>query len=501
MDEFGTIPDMLCWYDGMLLLPEHFQAAHRRQEMLSGYLARTAAPYGWGVKSLTASIAGTKLVVAKLDAVMPDGLAIRYRAEDTEEPALEADLSEHKPLLENNGRLRVHLIVKAWSDDIVAKNEPEPGGFDRYRSVKGARLERDDPDVGKGDAAAEQMRERPWLRPTLKLHVGDDGLTKYVALPIARIAQNNDSKIIFHRYEPPRPTIAGSDHLCDIVEQQNSPRFTEIHHLRDVAAKVAAGLRAKEQFLGAKVQRDRGAAGFRAAAGPATDTHLRQLILQFQMHQNDIENLRALVRPVPRLEALTHDSGAHPFDLYLALCDIVGDLAMLEGEPNLPERIPYDHLDALASFDKLELHIRHMLDSLAQRFRILPFVPTESGRFELHFHPADLGESLVIGAKRAKDQLVSTIDSWMANAAIATQGRMAGLRPRRISGPGRKSIPRDDALDLAPPPLISLFRIDPSPEFIDREDGVIIVENPDAGGPTSIFLYAALDLPGRVPAK
>ena len=483
MDEFGIIPDMLCWYDGMLLLPEHFQAAQRRQEMLSGYLARTAAPYGWGVKSLTASIAGTRLVVVKLDAVMPDGLAIRYRAEDKEEPALEADLAEYKPRLENDGRLTVHLTVKAWSNDIVAKNEPEPGGFDRYRSVKGAPLERDDTDVAKGDASAEKMRERPWLRPTLNLHVGDDSPTKFVALPIARIAQTNDSKIIFHRYEPPRPTIAGSDHL------------------RDVAAKVAAGLRAKEQFLGAKVQRDRGVAGLRVAAGPAMDTHLRQLILQFQMHQNDIENLRALVRPVPRLEALTHDSGAHPFDLYLALCDIVGDLAMLDGEPNLPERIPYDHLDALASFDKLELHIRHMLDSLAQRFRILPFVPDDGGRFELHFQPADLGESLVIGAKRAKDQHVSTIGSWMANAAIATRDRMAGLRPKRISGPGRKSIPRDDALDLAPPPLISLFRIDPSPDFIDRKDSSLIIENPDAGAPTSIFLYAALDLPGRVSAK
>lgn len=482
MDEFSPIPDMLCWYEGMLLLPEHFQAAHRRQEMLSGYLAGTAAPYFWGVKSLAASIAGTKLAVAKLDAVMPDGLVIRYRADDEEEPALEVDLGKHKTLLENDRRLRVHLIVKPWGD-IAAKDEPEPDGFERYRSVKGAGLERDDFDVGKDDGPAEQMRERPWLRPTLKLHVGDRGLTKYVSLPIGRIAQNNDSKIIFDRYEPPRPALAGSEHL------------------RDVAEKVAAGLREKEQFLSARVQHDRGAASFRVAAGPAMDTQLRQLIQQFQMHQNDIDNLRALVRPIPRLEALIHDSGTHPFDLYLALCDIVGDLAMLEGEPNLPDLIPYDHLDSLASFDKLERHIRRMLASLAQRFRILRFVPAEPGRFELHFQPADLGESLVIGAKRSKDQLVSTIDSWMANAVIATGDRMAGLRPKRVSGPGRKPILRDDALDLAPPPLIRLFRIDPSPEFIDRKDSLLVIENPDAGGPTSILLYAALDLPGAVPAR
>ena len=503
-DELLTIPDMLHWYDGMLLLPEHFQAAHRRQEMLVGYLARTVAPHGWGVKSLKASIAGTKLAVLEIEAVMPDGLAIHYRVADLDEGErpLEVDLGKMKPLLEHPNRLTVHLLATAWSRDCIVEDWPEPGASGRYLSVKGAPLERDDEDTGKEDPAAEKMRERPWLRPILKLHVGEvSPHGKDVALPIVRIAQDNDSRIVFDRYEPPRPAIGGSDYLADYVDSQHPSHFAAKHHLRDLATKVANSLRDKAQFLGEKVQRDRGVPGFRAAAGAAIDTRLRQLIHQFQMHQHDVENLRALVRPVPRLEGLIKDRSAHPFALYLALCDIVGDLAMLKGELHLPKVPAYDHLDPLASFDTLELHIRSMLDSLAQRYRILHFIPTRAGRFELSFHPTDLGERLIIGAVRATDQTVDSIQSWMAHADIATGERMPELKPKRISGPERVPIGRVDALDLSPPARTSLFEIEPTPEFIDRNDGLLVIENNASGGPTSILLYAALDSSRPKPAR
>lgn len=503
-DELLSIPDMLHWYDGMLLLPEHFQAAHRRQEMLVGYLARTVAPHGWGVKTLKASIAGTKLAVLELEAVMPDGLAIHYRvgALDKGESPLEADLTDKKPMLEHRNRLTVHLLATAWSDDLMVEDASEPGGSGRYISVKGAPLERDDSDTGKADPAAEKMRERPWLRPVLKLHVGEvSPQGKNVALPIVRIAQDNDSRIVFDRFEPPRPALGGSVCLTDTVDNQHPSHFAEKHHLHDVATKVATSLRDKAQFLGDKVQRDRAVPGFRAAAGPAIDTRLRQLIQQFQMHQHDVENLRALVRPVPRLEGLIKDRSAHPFALYLALCDIVGDLAMLKGELYLPEVPAYDHLDPLASFDVLELHIRSMLDSLAQRFRTLHFVPVRRGRFELAFHPADLGERLIVGAMRAKEQTVDSIQSWMTHADIATSERLPELKPKRIIGPPRLPIGRVDALDLSPPARTSLFEIEASAEFIDRNDGLLVIENNASGGPTSILLYAPLDSSGPGPAR
>jgi type VI secretion system protein ImpJ len=491
VDEFGTIPDMLHWYEGMLLLPEHFQAAHRRQEMLGGYLARTVAPHGWGVKALKVQIVDNATIeVLTLEAVMPDGLAIRYRSADADEKGheLKVDLSEEKKkLLKDGEHLTVRLTATVWSDDITMQEGKELGGFDRYRSVKGAPLERDDLDAAKGDAVAEQMRERPWLRPILRLDVGDGGLglmsAKYVAVPIARIVQNPDSKIVLDRYEPPRPAIADAERL------------------REVAQSVATRLRDKAKFLDEKVQRDRSLPGLPAlAAGPALDIQMRQLLRQLQTLQRDADNLRALVRTVPRLEGLMRDGSAHPFTLYLALCDIVGDLAMLGPKLSLPLLPDYKHRDALASFDELERHIRDMLKWLAQRYRILTFDRPEPGKFVLAFTPADLGETLIIGAERAMGESESAVRTWMANAVIATSERLPDLKPRRISGQVREPIDRDDDLDLSPPPLTSLFRINPSAEYINRKGSLLVIENKEPDGPTSILLYAA-QLPGPARAK
>jgi type VI secretion system protein ImpJ len=487
VDDLSAIPDMLHWYDGMLLLPEHFQAAHRRQEMLGAYLARTVAPHGWGVQALDVRIVDNSAVeVLKLDAVMPDGLPVRYRSTDSDEKdhELRAKLGdEQKKALKDRKKLMVHVTVRVWSDHLAVRDVGDPDVSDRYRSVEGARLERDDPDVAHGDAAAEQMRERPWLRPILKLDVGDGaGATpssRYVALPIARLVEGADSKIVLDRYEPPRPDIAGAELLLGIAQD------------------VATSLRDKGEFLGRKVERDRNLAGsVEFGAGPAVAIRMRQLLSQLEMRQRDSDNLRALVRTVPRLEKLAADRTAGPFLLYLTLCDIVGDLAMLGRKLALPKLPDYRHCDPLASFEALKAHIGEMLASLAQRYRTLRFDRTEPGRFQLDFKPADLGQTLIVGAERAEGVTEGAIRTWMANAVIATSEHLAEVRPRRISGQVREPIDRDDGLDLSPPAMTSLFRIDPSAEFIDREGKLLVIENKNSEGPTAIALYVADEPPG-----
>ncbi|VDZ79174.1 type VI secretion protein [Salmonella bongori] len=45
----NTIPAMVCWYEGMAMLPQHFQLQALRHEMLTATLARCANPWFWGV--------------------------------------------------------------------------------------------------------------------------------------------------------------------------------------------------------------------------------------------------------------------------------------------------------------------------------------------------------------------------------------------------------------------------------------------------------------------
>lgn len=473
----AAIPDMIHWYEGMLLMPAHFQEASRRQEALSGYLAQAAIPHAWGVRRLRIRLEDGLLEILELEAVMPDGMVVVHDAGQGDDLALRIDL---KGKFEGRKPKTVFLVVPAWSARSAALDDPEPGTLMRYRSVRGARLEPDDL-AGDEDAASEAMRERPWLRPALDLVVTDDALdppaAKYASLPLLRVFQDPEATIAADPYEPPRLDIAAS-------------RFVQ-----QCARDVTQELRAKARFLADRMRTDPGMMQQDSAGGlQAIEMHLRTVMRRFQSLQNNAEKLHAVARPVPRLEALLRDGSAHPFTLYLALCDVVGDLALISGELNLPDLPVYCHADALPAFEGVKAHIIRMLDTLNQRFRTVPFERASESRFELRFRPEDLGSRFTIGAVRGRGAAASMVGGWIAKAAIASGDQMPDLRRRRIAGATRKSIERDDALDLAPPPLTSLFSVEVSADSINVADGLLVIENNAPEGPTDMLLYVPRDV-------
>lgn len=469
-----AIPDVLHWYEGMLLMPEHFQQASRRQEALSGYLAGAATPYFWGVREIETEIVEGVLRVLSLEAVMPDGLVVRYSAADPDDAPLQIDLALHKGALEARKRLAVHLVVTAWSDRAVALDGAEDGALARYRPVRGAPLEPDDIDPP-GGAPGEAMRERPWLRPVLRLHVTDGPLVappaKYVSLPIARVLQNAESTIVADRYEPPRNALRGAREIAECAQA------------------VAGELRVKARFLNERLQREGLPDRAATSAIPTIEMQLRQLARRFHALQSNVENLQSLVRTLPRLEALRQDPETHPHALHLALCDVAGDLAVLGGELSLPEIPRYQHADPLHGFDFLERHILLVLETLNQRYRIFAFERATPGRFELAISPDELGRRFVVGALRAKGTPASPVAEWMNKAVIATRDQLADLKRRRVSGAAREQIERDDTLDLNAPAMTSLFRVDTGDEGIDPGDAVLVVENNAAEAPSAVLLY------------
>lgn len=94
----STIPAMVCWYEGMAMLPQHFQLQALRNETLSAALTRCANPWFWGVSQLqideAALCAGT-LRILRLEAIMPDGTPVDY--DIGREPLLEFDCTRLLP--------------------------------------------------------------------------------------------------------------------------------------------------------------------------------------------------------------------------------------------------------------------------------------------------------------------------------------------------------------------------------------------------------------------
>jgi type VI secretion system protein ImpJ len=166
------IPEAVFWEEGMLLSPQHFQQAAQRQEELLHYHLGLDTPYHWGVVNVVwdeAELPGGRLRARELEAVMPDGLAVRHHAEQT----LELDL---EPLTEaaRTAPVRIWLTVPARRD---------PGEL-----VKGAtpRTARTDGDRVPDDFTGEEIVIRR-ARPVLGLQAGKRPENTHVSLPVAEV--------------------------------------------------------------------------------------------------------------------------------------------------------------------------------------------------------------------------------------------------------------------------------------------------------------------------
>jgi type VI secretion system protein ImpJ len=433
LSDARAIPEAVQWHEGMLLSPQHFQLAARRTEALSGYLLEAAAPFCWGVRRLqidTALLLEAVFRVVELEAVLPDGLVVLYPAGD-DDPRLELDFksAELDPRL---APVAGHLAVAARTEHAAGS-----GGLLRYRSAEGRPVV--DENTGDNELPV------PRLRPALSLHVTQSPLhpppSKYVSLPLARIAFRDES-FVPERYDPPRIAL-----LRDSL-------------LHRCARGAAVQLREKALALGETLQ---------SARLQGSEAHTTETAVQ----------LRALVRTLPRLEALLQSEAAHPFAVYLTLCDVIGDIAVIGGQLNLPQLAGYEHRDALPRYEEIAIHIERVLAMLRETFRSVRFTRLRAGRFGLAMRPGWVEDTLIVGARIGPGQPADMVREWMDNALIASSSRMRNIRENRVRGAAREVVGEASEIGLAVPPNVLLYRVGVEASAIVPEDMLEIVGSLD----------------------
>jgi type VI secretion system protein ImpJ len=445
-----TIPEAVQWHEGMLLSPQHFQLTARRAEALTGYLLEAAAPFCWGVQRLQIDqslLLEAVFRVVELEAVLPDGLLILYPSGD-DEPRLELDLTAAE-LDPRVAPVTVHVAVAARTEHASS------GGLLRYRSAEGKPAA--DENTGDNELAV------PRLRPALSLHLTPSPLhspsSKYISLPLARIAFREEA-YAFESYEPPRVALT---------------RDSLLHRC---ARRIAAQLREKALALGENLQ---------SARQQGSEAHTPEIVAQ----------LRSVVRTLPRLEALLESGVAHPFPVYLTLCDVIGDVAVIGGQLNLPLLSGYEHRDALPPFTEIAIHVERVLALLREAFRSVRFTRLEPGRFTLAMRPGWVTETLVVGARVGPGQPAAVVREWMESALIVSSSRMRTIRENRVLGAAREIVVEAPELDLVAPPNVLLYRVSAEAFAIVPEDTLEIagaLEEPGHGQPFELLLF----LPARL---
>ncbi|HET7232576.1 MAG TPA: type VI secretion system baseplate subunit TssK [Longimicrobium sp.] len=392
---FGAVPDPVAWYEGMLLAPQHFQQAQLQADSLLAYHLAALSPFHWGVRRLVldcAALQAGTLTVQELEAVLPDGLVARHDASTA--PALQVALEPYASTAKQ-GVLTVHLAVRSRAARPLAS-----GDLARYTCYT-------------GEPAADEITgagsvEIPRLRAKLTLIVSAQRPRGWVSLPLARVRRADHGWALTQALPP----------LLSLP-----PALP----LGERCAQLASMVRVRATGMGRALRRAR-AAGLwaRAAAAQA--------------------GLAALSAALPRLEALVHTGAAHPFTLYLALCDLAGHLAAAGPGRPAPLFPAYDHDDPRGSLTPVLEFCERAAEEVQDAFILVPF-QRHRGSFRLAARAAwkDQAE-LVVGAVAPACATPKELNDWVARARIASASRIPALAAGDGVGAPRQVVPTPPGL-------------------------------------------------------
>ena len=167
-----NVPQRIEWHEGMLLAPQHFQQVSARLDALVAWHTLAVSPFGWGVRKLvldSALLPAGLFRVRLLEAILPDGTAVVFSADDSMHGTLDLDLSPFAAQLDA-GPLDIHLVLP------LSRSTRERGTPSRFRSVAGQPVE---------DEVSEAVpADVPRLIPNLSLAAGATPSGLYTHFPI-----------------------------------------------------------------------------------------------------------------------------------------------------------------------------------------------------------------------------------------------------------------------------------------------------------------------------
>jgi type VI secretion system protein ImpJ len=289
------LPDLIEWHEGMLLAPQHFQQFAARSELLTQFMFTQGAAFRWGLIDLkidSAALSGGILRVLNVEALMPDGMLALGGSERGVKLEFDLRKAESNPV-------RVCIAVP---------NEPalyNRSDYSRYEAY-----------VGKDELTSDEVSGSdpatiPRIRPRLRLDAGRSNLGGMTALPLIE-------------FDAQGTVLRQTEYLAPMLAVEiGSPLAT-------IGARVDKAVREMATDLAAKLSPNA------RKTDPA-----------------GIQQLQWLVSGLPLFEALLESGGAHPYDLYRALCSMAGSVAFLSNARVPPIFSPYKHDDLRTSFQEV----------------------------------------------------------------------------------------------------------------------------------------------------
>ncbi len=438
MKDARHLPPEIQWHEGMLLSPQHFQRLSARQEALLHYQHALALPYHWGLvrePTFDDSLLGGNGIfrVLELEAVMPDGTVVGHLPPDER---LEIDLNGFVREGQRS-TLTVHLAVPVQAPENGASRDGLP---ERFYSRESEPIR----DESSGSAISMPLR-----MPRITLLADAHPSPQYSSFPLAKIRYENE-RFSPTDFIPPMLRVAEGSPIWRICDQ------------------VARLLREKAESLSEKMVAD-----------------ALNLETRFAIH--------GLVAGLPYFESVSQTGLAHPYQAYLALCLLMGNVALIDSE-QIPPRFstPYLHNDLRASFQRACGYIQRTVEGIFKSHEAIVFdFDPQTKVFSLYLRGEwlDAGQ-LAVGVRGKSGTGEREVIQWMERSLIASDSKMESVRGMKILGAPRAEMA--ESRELVPPKGVVLFAVKTDKGFILPQE-TLQIRNPselsEAAVPAEIVLY------------
>lgn len=422
------------WYEGMFLVPQHFQQADLRQQNLWHYHLSRMAPYYWGVVNVVidaAQLVNGFLSILSLEAILPDGTILFFPDSPTEKLSLSlADL----PNVVENEPFKIYLCIPASDQEGFYQTDDAS----RYLSIESTPVK----DMNTGDSSVSITH----LKPRLSLVVGHVP-SRSTALPLVEIVRSG-KKFSQTNFLPPQVAVP-----------LESP-------LGMSCLGLTKRVRDKLIYLQSKIHNTLSEAG---AEGARMSTELEAI----RQH---------LVVGLLTFESILNTNTAHPYELFKGLSVLIAHGLALKRGQYPPAFTPYQHDDLEACFDQLFVFFDDVLNTIEESYVSIIFTQKERV-YSLELHPEYIPpntHTLVFSARAQPGATEDDLVRWVQEAVIATDSFIDRVQENRVLGAERQIVNAVSSLNLTPSRGMVLFTVVNDQRFISSGEFLRIFNISDA---------------------
>jgi type VI secretion system protein ImpJ len=306
------------WSEGMLVSPQHMQQQDLYHERLLDERIAALSPYRWGVVSVeidAGALGSGQVRVTRFVGVMPDGLYLSFEGKDPESPPTRPIGDHFQPA---QAICEVFLAVQKEREGVPSISVEEAGAAASSTKAARARFRATTRPVADltGNAAELGMA---FARRNVVVLFGDEPRDDYDAIKIAELVRDGTGAF-----------LNGEAYIPPVLRVDASPF-------------LMAGVR---RLLALMVAKQRQLAGNRNQRGGAS----------IEFNSGDVTRflqLSTVNGGIPILAYAAANGEISPTQLYLAVIQVVGQLATFSPDVEPWGLPPFAHTDLRGTFEEL----------------------------------------------------------------------------------------------------------------------------------------------------